>query len=101
VQSNNAASDNDSIHTDTKSISSFNDSFVTANQQQPSRELHLEKELNVYKEKFQTAEEIRQILTSDLSKLQEMADQSKENIKRLVKDKVAYEEKLQLAVKRT
>lgn len=86
-------SDSESVHNDSKSVSSFNDSLTGV-----TREQQLEKDLLMYKEKFQSAEEIRRVLTNDMNKLQEMFDQSKENVKKLVKDKVDYEEKLQLMV---
>ncbi len=59
-----AASDQESIK-DTQSVSSFNDLnqiFTTyTNQNAATREQQMEKELQIYKEKLQTAEEIRSI----------------------------------------
>jgi archaellum component FlaC len=108
--SNPNASDNESIQTDTKSISSFNDSFSnvassTSNniQSLPTKEQYqqMEKDLAIFKEKFQTSEQICLTLSNDLNQLKEMYDRSKDNVKKLVQDKVNYEEKLQLVVNLT
>jgi hypothetical protein len=59
-----ATSDQDSVH-DAKSVSSLNDlnQVLTTytNQNAAAREQQLERDLQVYKEKFHTAEEIRSI----------------------------------------
>lgn len=58
TNSGNQASDAESMH-DTKSISSFNDSSNYPSQN--TKEQLLEKDLQLYKERLQSAEEIRSI----------------------------------------
>ena len=91
-------SDTDSIHADLKSLSSFNESFNTAGSSSMGPQ-QLERELAIYKDRYQTAEEIRMTLTRDLAQMQEMNEKSKENIKKLVQDKMKQEERIQLLVR--
>lgn len=95
-----AVSDSDSIQADTKSMSSFNESFNTAGstsigQTAQQHQQQLERELAVYKERYQTAEQMRLALTQEL---QEVSEKAKENVKKLVQDKMSQEERMQTLV---
>lgn len=89
-------SDVDSIQADVKSISSFNESFNTPGSQTTQQQI--ERELAFYKDRYLSVEEIRVTLTRDLAQMQELHEKSKENIKKLVKDKMDQEERIQILV---
>lgn len=90
-----------SIQADAKSLLSLNDSFNTVGSGSTGlagSQQQLERDLATYKERYQSAEEIRLTLSRDLAQLQGMYDMSKENIKKLVQDKMDQEERIQLLV---
>ena len=64
-----------------------------------SQNTALERELATYKERYQTAEAIQVTLSKDLAQLQDMYDKSKDNIKKLVQDKMSQEERIQVLVR--